>query len=74
MVEDTNPPWTARERAVITQMRCVEKSEQIQVDISEMEHLLLGAEDADIGTTSLAENARDEGRSQQTRAARHDSR
>ena len=61
-VEDANTPWTARERTVIAEMvRYLEKSEQIQVDISELEHFLLGTEDAEVSIRSLAENVRVEG-------------
>ena len=38
-------------------VRYLEKGEQIQVDISELEHFLLGTEDADISIRSLANNA-----------------
>ena len=37
----------------------LETSESIQVEISELEHFLLGPEDAVISITSFAENARD---------------
>ena len=44
-VEGGNPPRIARERAVITHMvRYLEISERNQVDISGLEHLLLGTE------------------------------
>ena len=60
-VEHTNPPWTARERTNFTNMvRYLEHGEQIRVEIIELEHLLLGTEDAGISIRSLAENARDE--------------
>ena len=50
-------PWTARARAVITQMvRYLERSEQIQVAISSLEHFLPGT-DADISIRSLVNNA-----------------
>ena len=42
-----------------TTMDCdLEKSEQIQVEISESEHFLHGTQDADISIRSLAEKAR----------------
>ena len=37
----------------------LEKNESIEAESSELEHLLLGPEDADISNTSFAENARD---------------
>ena len=61
-VEDYDPPWTARERVALDNTeKYVEKGESIQVDVGELEHFLLGPEDADISITSFAENARDEG-------------
>ena len=48
-VEDDNPPWTVRERVVLDKMeRCLEKTKSIKVEVSELEHFLLGQEDADI--------------------------
>ena len=39
---DAIPPWTAREREVIVKMqRYADQSEQIQVELSELEHFLL---------------------------------
>ena len=61
-VENVNPPWTARERLLIAKMeKYLEESEQIQVEISELEHFLLGPEEADVSITSFAENGRDGG-------------
>ena len=40
--------------------RYLEKTEQTQVEVSEMEHLLLGPGHEDVSITSFAENARDE--------------
>ena len=46
-VENVNPPCAARERLLIAQMeKYLEKSEQIQVEIRELEHFLLGPEEA----------------------------
>ena len=60
--EDASPPWIARERTVITQMlRFLEKREQIQLEVRELEHFLLGTEDAHISVRLLSENARDQG-------------
>ena len=60
--DGVNSPWTAREGVLIAKVeQYLEKSESIQVEISELEHFLLGPEDADISITSFAENARDEG-------------
>ena len=47
-VEDVNPPWTAHE-------------EGIQVEVTHLEHSLLGPEDADICIKSVSEGAMDEG-------------
>ena len=61
-VENVNPPCAARERLLIAQMeKYLEKSEQIQVEIRELEHFLLGPEEADISITSFAENGRNGG-------------
>ena len=58
----TSLPWTARERVDLDKMeKYVETTESIQVEVSELEHFLLGPEDADVSIRSLAENARDEG-------------
>ena len=60
-VEYTNPPWTARERLLIDKMeQYLEESGSIQVEVTELEHDLLGPEDADICIKSYAEGARDE--------------
>ena len=59
-LEDFSPPWTARERVVLDKMeKHLEKGESIEV--SELEHFLLGPEETDVSITSFAENARDEG-------------
>ena len=60
--ENASPPRIARERTVITQMvRFLEKSEQIQLEVRELERFLLGTEDAHISVRLLSENARDQG-------------
>ena len=59
-VDDYNPPWTARERVVLDEMeKHLEQGESIKVEVSELEHFLLGPEDTDVSITSFAENARD---------------
>ena len=45
------PPWTARDSMVETSWRQVKS---IQVEVSELEHLILSPEDADISIRSLA--------------------
>ena len=61
-MEDANPPWNARERALIEKMESyLLKSEELQVGIGELEFFLLGPGDEDISITSFADNARDEG-------------
>ena len=55
-VEDYNLPWTARERVVLDKKeRYLKKSESIKVAVSELEHFLLGPQDADISITSFDE-------------------
>ena len=53
--------FTDPESRTAQMQKHVEKSENIQVEVSELEFLLLGSGDEDISITSLAENARDEG-------------
>ena len=63
-VVEYNPPWTARERVSEGEMeRYLEKkSDSIKVEVIELEHFLLGPENAEFGTTFFfAENARDGG-------------
>ena len=60
-VEDANPPRNTRERTLIIKMESyLQKSEELQVGISELEYFLLGPGDEDISVASLKENARDE--------------
>ena len=60
-VKDEDPPWTERERVFIDKMeQNLKKIESILMEVSELEHYLLGPEDADICTESLAERARNE--------------
>ena len=61
-VEDANNPRNARERALIEKMESyLLESEELQVGIRELEFFFLGPGDEDISTTSVADNARDEG-------------
>ena len=57
-VKDANPPWNARARTLIVNMESdLQKSQEFQVGISELEYFFLGPGDEDISATSLAENA-----------------
>ena len=60
-VED-HSPCTVRERVVLDKVgKYLDTTGSIQVEVSELEHFLLGPEDADISIRLLAENARAEG-------------
>ena len=61
-VEDANPPWNARERALIKNTKSnLEKCEKIQVGIDELEGSLVSPEDGKISIVSITEHPRDEG-------------
>ena len=60
-VEDVNRPLTARERVLIDKMeQHLEKSESIQMEVTQLEYYFVPPEDADICIKSCAERARDE--------------
>ena len=58
-----NPPFEEEEEEAMVVLDTMEKyngrSESTQVDVSELEHFLLGPEDAGISVMSFAENSRD---------------
>ena len=61
-VIDANLRWTARERLFVDKMeQDLEKSESIQVEVTDLQHYFLGPEDAGICVEAFAESVRDEG-------------
>ena len=52
-VEDANPPWNARERAIIKNMEsCLENTEKVQVGIEELEYYMLDIEKRSVSLPS----------------------